>query len=101
MKRCPECGRGGGKGTRLSSPELLTLAANELAAGTDIEGETIEQLVLLRKYLRAAEKLVDARIEQLASEKANTPYLETKISQLQEQVRLLNGIQQSTPRRRS
>lgn len=64
-----------------------------------MEGETIEQLVLLRKYLRAAEALVDAHIEKKASEKANTSYRDAKIQQLQLKVRSLH--EQSTSRRKS
>lgn len=79
MKRCPECGRGGGKGIRLSAPALLTLAAEEVADGVDMEPETIEQLVLLRRMLRRAETKVDTLIEERANQMRDREYRTSKI----------------------
>jgi hypothetical protein len=65
MKRCPECGRGGRGATRLSAPALLTLAAREVADGEDLEEETLPQLVLLLRELRAAERTIERRVSEL------------------------------------
>ena len=62
MKRCPTCGRGGRGTLRLPSPALLTLAAEEVARGEDMDAETIGQLVLLRRALSAAAQTVDSWI---------------------------------------
>lgn len=67
MRRCPECGRGGRGGLRLSAPALLTLAAQEVAEGEDLNEETIFQLVLLLRELRAAESTIEKRISYLTS----------------------------------
>jgi hypothetical protein len=67
MKRCPECGRGGRRANRLSAPALLTLAAREVADGEDMEEETLPQLILLLRELRAAEKAVEQRVSDLTS----------------------------------
>lgn len=67
MKRCPECGRGGRGTTRLSAPALLTLAAREVADGQDLDEETLAQLVLLLRELRAAEGTIEERIARLTS----------------------------------
>jgi hypothetical protein len=66
MKRCPECGRGGRGSRRLPAPALLTLAAREVADGEDLETETLPQLVLLLKELRAAEHEIEKRLAHLA-----------------------------------
>ncbi len=65
MKRCPECGRGGRGANRLSAPALLTLAAREVADGEDMEEETLPQLVLLLRELRAAERSIEMRVSAL------------------------------------
>jgi hypothetical protein len=62
MKRCPECGRGGRGDLRLSAPALLTLAAREVADGQDLESETLSQMLLLLRELRAAEATIEQRI---------------------------------------
>jgi hypothetical protein len=62
MKRCPECGRGGRGDLRLSAPVLLTLAAREVADGEDLESETLSQMLLLLRELRAAEATIEQRI---------------------------------------
>ena len=67
MKRCPECGRGGRGATRLSAPALLTLAAREVADGEDLPDETLPQLILLLRELRAAEKTIERRLSDLTS----------------------------------
>jgi hypothetical protein len=66
MMRCPECGRGGRSG-RLSAPALLTLAAGEVAAGEDLTGETLPQLMLLLRELRAAERTVERRVTEITA----------------------------------
>jgi hypothetical protein len=89
VERCPNCGRGGkGKWTRLSAPALLTLAAEEVAEGVDMDSETIEQLVLLRKHLHKAEKEVNRRIEELAHEKQTRSYKESKIESIKRRLKL-------------
>jgi hypothetical protein len=67
MKRCPECGRGGRGATRLSAPALLTLAAREVADGEDMAEETLPQLILLLRELRAAEKAIEQRVSELTN----------------------------------
>ena len=86
MKRCPECGRGGGKGTKLTAPALLTLAAGEVADGLDMADETIEHLILLRKELRRAEQMVDMLIEDRAQKMIATPYRESKIAAMRRRI---------------
>jgi hypothetical protein len=71
MKRCPECGRGGRGANRLSAPALLTLAAGEVADGEDLDEETLPQLVLLLRELRAAEHMVEQRVSTLTDAMAN------------------------------
>lgn len=65
MRRCPECGRGG-RGFRLSAPELATLAAGEVADGEEMADETFPELILLRKELRRALRTVNAEIDRKA-----------------------------------
>lgn len=67
MKRCPECGRGGRGAVRLSAPALLTLAAREVADGEDLDVETLGQLLLLLRELRAAEGRIEEQIGRLTS----------------------------------
>jgi hypothetical protein len=67
MQRCPECGRGGRGTLRLSAPALLTLAAREVADGEDLDEETLPQMVLLLRELRAAEQVVENRMARLTS----------------------------------
>jgi hypothetical protein len=67
MLRCPECGRGGRSARRLSAPALLTLSAREVADGEDLQQETIPQLVLLLRELRAAERTIENRLSELSS----------------------------------
>lgn len=81
-----ECGRGGGKGLRLSAPALLTLAAEEVASGEDLEPESIEQLVLLRRTLRAAAERIDYEIDQRANKMKNTSYRRSLIQYLRKQL---------------
>jgi hypothetical protein len=78
MDRCPECGRGGRGARRLSAPALLTLAAREVADGEDLAQETLPQLVLLLREIRAAERTVEQRMTELthgivAERSASTP----------------------------
>jgi hypothetical protein len=51
----------------LTAPALLTLAAEEVADGIDMDGETLATLILLRKELRRAEHAVDAMIDRFAN----------------------------------
>jgi hypothetical protein len=67
MQRCPECGRGGRGTLRLSAPALLTLAASEVADGEDLDDETLAQLVLLLRELRAAEQVIENRMARLTN----------------------------------
>jgi hypothetical protein len=67
MKRCPECGRGGRGSMRLSAPALLTLAARDFADGDDLGEETLPQLLLLLRELRAAEQTIEERIAHVTS----------------------------------
>lgn len=65
MRRCIECGRGGRGDFRLSAPALLTLAAREVADGDDLEPESLTQLLLLLRELRAAERTIEDRVSEL------------------------------------
>jgi hypothetical protein len=65
MRRCIECGRGGRGEFRLSAPALLTLAAREVADGEDLDPESVPQLLLLLRELRAAERTIEERVSQL------------------------------------
>jgi hypothetical protein len=50
---------------RLSAPALLTLAAREVADGEDLESETLSQMLLLLRELRAAEATIEQHIAQV------------------------------------
>jgi hypothetical protein len=65
MHPCVECGRGGRGEIRLSAPALLTLAAREVADGDDLDRETVPQLMLLLRELRAAERTIENRVSEL------------------------------------
>jgi hypothetical protein len=52
---------------RLSAPALLTLAAREVADGEDLDVETLGQLLLLLRELRAAEGRIEEQIGRLTS----------------------------------
>jgi hypothetical protein len=48
----------------------LTLAAEEVASGEELDTETLPQLMLLLRQLRKAEKRVELRVGELAAEMA-------------------------------